>query len=59
MSIGESKTRNNTKEKGNQYCNHNMAGDHNTGTACYLDMGNRKLIFHCNAKPLVLVPRVG
>ena len=32
MSIGEGYKRNNKKEKGNRYCDHNMAGDYNTGT---------------------------
>ena len=32
MSIREGYKRNNKKEKGNQYCDHNMAGDYNTGT---------------------------
>ena len=36
MSIGEEDKRNNKKEKGNQYCDHNMAGDHNTGTVVIL-----------------------
>ena len=32
MSIGEVYKRNSKKEKGNGYCDHNMAGDYNTGT---------------------------
>ena len=32
MSIGEGYKTNNKKEKGNLYCDHNMAGDDNTGT---------------------------
>ena len=32
MSIGEGYKRNNNIEKGNQYCDHNMAWDDNTGT---------------------------
>ena len=38
VSIGEDYKSNNKNEKGNQYCDHNMAGDHNTGTvllSCY------------------------
>ena len=32
MFIGEGYKRNNKKEKGNRYCDHNMAWDDNTGT---------------------------
>ena len=32
LSIGEDSKRNNKKEEGNLYCDHNMVGDYNTGT---------------------------
>ena len=32
MSIGEVYKGNNKKEKGNLYCDHNMAGDYNSGS---------------------------
>ena len=32
MCIGGDYKRNNEKEKGNQYCDHSMVGDYNTGT---------------------------
>ena len=49
MSIGKGNKRNNKKEKGNRYCDHNMVGDYNTGTDCYLNMGNTTVICITNA----------
>ena len=51
MSIGEGYKRNN-KEKGNWYCDHNMAGNDNTGLYCYLDMGNNTVMYYkCSHVP--------
>ena len=44
MSLAEGYKRNYKKEKGNQYCDHNMTGDHNT------DMGTNTVMY-CT-KPL-------
>ena len=37
MSIGEGYKRNNNKEKGNRYCDHNMAWDDKTGTVLLIE----------------------
>ena len=50
MSIGQGYKRNNKKEKGNRYCDHNRMIIQ--GLYCYLDMGNNTIAYHkCSHVP--------
>ena len=55
MSIWEDSKRNHKKEEGNLYCDHNMVGDYNTGTVCYLDMGYNTVMYYKCSHVLNLV----
>ena len=55
MSIGEGYKRNNKKENGNRYCDHNN-GMTIQGLYCYLDMGNNTVTYHkCSHVPNLLI----
>ena len=52
MSLAEGYKRNYKKEKGNPYCDHNMAGDYNTVPVLYLDMGIKTVMYYkCSHVP--------